>query len=140
MEVPVHIRPSVRPSVRPYSCEQQSAIQRLKRYEYLSGSCMQRSKRAHTLARCVFCRCLSQADCRLLVHNDPPAGRVLSQLSPVHTVVLFSSWVLILSCPRLSCPKWSGPCRFQKFCILCCSLPRDIAQPSVYSPYCLSAV
>jgi len=41
---------------------------------------------------------LSQADCRLLVHNDPPAGRILSQLNPVHTVVLFSRCILILSC------------------------------------------
>lgn len=65
------------------------------------------------MTRCVFCLRLSQAECRLLVHNDPSAGRVPSQLIPVHTVVLFSRRILILSCHTLSCPKWSVPCMFQ---------------------------
>jgi hypothetical protein len=153
MRVAVHIRTDG----RPYGCEQNSKVRSsgwTVANIWVAAACTdpnRRTQNTHPGSVCVFCVRLSQTDCRLLVHNDPPAGRVLSQTSPVHTVI-FSRCLLILSCHmRFSARSGLFPAGFKGsvycavlytvlFCILCCSVPRDVAQPSVYSPYFLSAL
>ena len=34
----------------------------------------------------------------------------------------------------LFCPKWSVPCRFQRFCILCCSVYRAVLYTVLFCP------
>ena len=60
--------------------------------------------------------------------------------SSSHRLIIFKMHFNSIPSHTLFCPKWPVPCRFQRFCILCCSPSGYVTQPSVYSPYCLSTL
>lgn len=95
---------------------------------------------------CPVCRCVEQMTCvelcvlcssvtswLSLTCPQRPSRRSFTELdeSSSHRRIIFKMHFNIILSYTLSCPKWSVPFRFQKVCILCSSLPDDIARQAV---------